>query len=95
MYRYSEKAVTVINDMMEDMEKQGITEKPTSTWFSTIILINKLDGTKKMCLHYRKVNTNLAIDIYPLSRLDELVEHATGNQYYTTLYLRKLISGGN
>ena len=89
MYRYPEKAKTIISEMMEGMEKRGIIEKSTSAWLSPIVLVNKPDGTKRMCLDFRKVNTHLATDIYPLPRLDELVEQATGNQYYTTLDLKE------
>ena len=90
MYRYPEKAKVVIQDMLQNMEERGIIEKSTSAWFSTFVLVNKPDGTKRMCLDYRKVNTHLATDIYPLPRLDELVEQAAGNQYYATLDLREV-----
>ncbi len=41
-----------------------------------------------MCLDYREVNSHLTTDIYPLPRLEELVETALGNQYYATLNLK-------
>jgi len=88
MYRYPEKAKSIISDMLSDMEKRGIIETSTSAWLSPIVLVNKPDGTKRLCLDYRKVNTHLATDIYPLPRLDELVEQAAGNQFYTTLDLK-------
>ncbi len=94
-YQYPEKAKVVIGDMLQDMEKRGIIEKSTSAWMSPIILVNKPDGTKRMCLDYHKVNTHLATDIYPLPRLDELVEQASGNQYYTTLDLKKSLLPSN
>lgn len=89
MYRYPETAKQVIGDMLEDMETRGIIEKSTAAWLSPIVLVNKPDGTKRMCLDFRQVNTHLATDIYPLPRLDELVEQASGNKYYTTLDLKE------
>ncbi len=41
-----------------------------------------------MCLDYRGVNKHLAVDIFPLHRLKELVELASGNKYYATLDLK-------
>ncbi len=41
-----------------------------------------------MCLDYREVNSHLTTDIYPLPRLEELVDTASGNQYYATLDLK-------
>ncbi|XP_045133135.1 uncharacterized protein LOC123517195 [Portunus trituberculatus] len=49
------------------------------------VLVNKPDGSKRMCLDYRHVNKHLATDIYPLPRLEELVEQAAGHKYYVTL----------
>ncbi len=40
-----------------------------------------------MCLDYRQVNRHLAI--YPLPRLEELVDQAAGLQSYVTLDLRE------
>ena len=66
MYRYSEKAKVVIQNMLQNMEESGITEKSISAGLSPITLVNKPDGTKRMYQDYRKVNTHLARDNYPL-----------------------------
>lgn len=42
-----------------------------------------------MCLDHRLVNQHLATDIYPIPRLEELVEQAVGHRYYVTLDMRK------
>ncbi len=42
-----------------------------------------------MCLDYCQVNKHLATDIYPLPRLEELVDQAAGHQYYVTLDMRE------
>ncbi len=42
-----------------------------------------------MCLDCRQVNKHLATDIYPLLRLEELVDQAAGHQYYVTLDMRE------
>ncbi len=60
--------------MLADMEKRDIIEPSTSAWLSPIVLVNKPNGSKRLCLDYRGVNKHLACDIYPLPRLDELVE---------------------
>ena len=90
-YRYPEEAKSLIAEMLVDMEDRGIIEKSTSAWLSPIVLVNKSDGSKRMCLDYRQVNTHLCTDIYPLPRLDELVEQAAGQKYYVTLDMREAI----
>ncbi len=42
-----------------------------------------------MWLDYRHVNKQLATDVYPLHRLEELVEQAAGHPYYVTLDMRE------
>ncbi len=42
-----------------------------------------------MCLDYRQVNKHLATDIYSLPRLEELIDQASGHQYYVTLDMRE------
>ncbi len=60
------------------MEDRDMIEPSTAAWLSPIVLVNKPDGSKRMCLDYRGVNKHLAADIYPLPRLEELVKLASG-----------------
>ncbi len=89
MYRYPEQAKKIISDMLDDMEDRGIIERSTAAWLSPIVLVNNPDGSKRMCLDYRHVNKHLATDVYPLPRLEELVEQAAGHPYYVTLDMRE------
>ncbi len=85
MYRYPERAKQLIANMLADMEDREIIERSTAAWLSPTVLVNKPDGTKRMCLDYRHVNKHLATDVCPLPRLEELVEQAAGHQYHVTL----------
>ncbi len=49
-YRYPEEAKRLIAYMQQDMEDRQIIEKSTSAWLSPIVLVNKPDGSKRMCL---------------------------------------------
>ncbi len=89
MYRYPEQAKKIISDMLDDMEDRDIIERSTEAWLSPIVLVFKPDGSKRMSLDYRHVNIHLATDVYPLPRLEELVEQASGHPYYVTLDMRE------
>ncbi len=71
------------------MEQRDIIERSTAAWLSSIILVNKPDGSKGMCLDYRHVNKHLATDVHHLPRLEELVEKTAGHPYYVTLDMRE------
>ncbi len=73
LYRYPEKAKEIIKQMIEDMQRKDIIEGSTVAWLSPIVLVNKPNGEKRMCLDYRKVNQQLSVDIHPLPKLEELV----------------------
>ncbi len=52
MYRYPEQAKEIIAEMLLNMEKREIIERSTAAWLSPIVLVNKPDGNKRMCLDY-------------------------------------------
>ncbi len=89
MYRYPEQVKQIISDMLTDIEDRGIIEMSTAAWLSPIVLVNKPEGTKRMCLDYRHINKHLTTDVYPLPRLEELVEQAAGHPYYVTLDMKE------
>lgn len=88
LYRCPEKAKAIIEQMLKDMKQKDIIEPSTAAWLSPIVLVSKPDGSKRMCLDYRQVNSKLQADIQPLPRLDELVERSAGFQYYATLDMK-------
>ncbi len=88
-YRYPEKAKGIITQLLQEMEEKEVIEPSTAAWVSPIVLVSKPDGSKRLCLDYRGVNKHLVTDIYPLPWLEELVEVASGNEYYATLDLKE------
>ncbi len=88
IYRYTEKAKQLINEIIVNLEERDIIESSTAAWLSPIVLVNKPSGEKRMCLDYRQVNKHLAVDIHPLPRLEELVENVAGNEYYASLDMK-------
>ncbi len=85
MYWYPEQAKDIILSMLNNMDDWDITECSTSAWLSLIVLVNKPDGSKQICLDCQHVNKHLTTVIYPLPCLNELVEQAAGHKYYVTL----------
>ena len=50
--------MTEIKDMMD----MSIIEPSTSEWASTIVLVEKKDGTMQFCVDYRRLNANSETD---------------------------------
>lgn len=55
------------------MLQHGIAEPSASSWSSLCLLVDKLDHTLCFCTDYRKVNSVIKFDCYPLPRLDDCI----------------------
>ena len=71
------------------MEEMGIIKPSTSEWASPIVLVPKKDGTIRMCVDYRRLNSVVEADAYPIPRIDELIDRLGGAKYLPTLGLTR------
>ena len=47
------------------------------------------DGTLRMCVDYRKLNSVSEVDAYPMPHIDELIDRLGGAKYILTLDLTR------
>ena len=62
---------------MEDfrgMEEWNIIEHSTSEWCTSIVVMGKKDRTLRLCVDYRRLNSVTCVDVYPVPRIDELLD---------------------
>ena len=68
------------------LEKKEI--KPSNyPWSSTIVLVQKKDGTWRFCIDFRKLNDVTVKDAFPLLQIADLVNTLSGHRYFSTLDL--------
>ncbi|CAF1483246.1 unnamed protein product [Rotaria sordida] len=65
--------------------KQGIIEESTSPWSSPIVLVRKKDGSVRFCIDFRKLNNITTKDAFPIPRIDDIFDHLSQAEYYTTI----------
>ena len=46
---------TVVNQMINDMQKQAVIEESSSSWCSPVVLKQKKGGTRRFCVDFRKL----------------------------------------
>ena len=63
--------------------------RTSSEWASPMVLMNKKDGTVRLCVNYRRVNAASAAEAYPLPRIDDIIDQIGRAQYLTTIDLTK------
>ena len=64
-------------------------ELSTIEWVSPIVLVLKKDGTLRMSVDYRRLNSASEADAYPMPQIDELIDMLGGANYISTLDLAR------
>lgn len=67
--------------------KSGRIAESDTPWVHNTVLVKKRDGSLRVCLDFRPLNTITIPDHYPLPRIEDLLSKVAGHRYYTTLEL--------
>ena len=91
-YRLPEAHKAEISKQVGEMLDQGIIRNSDSPWNSPIVLVPKKagpDGKKKwrLVVDFRKVNEQTIKQIFPIPRIDEILDQLGHSRYFTTLDL--------
>ena len=89
LYRLAHKSQDSLREEIKTLLHQGIIRPSTSPWAAPIVLVAKKDGTKRMCVDYRKLNKITVNDPYPLPNIEKLIANLGISLYITTLDLTK------
>jgi hypothetical protein len=79
----------VVKEELDAMLDCGIIELSRSEWSFPVVLVPKKDGSIRLCVDYRKLNTVSKSDSYPMPRVDELIDRLGGTEYISTIDLTK------
>ena len=67
----------------------GIIRPSTSPWSAPVVCVVKPGGEIRMCVDYRRLNSLTLNDVYPMPRVDEIVDTISPSKFITTLDLAK------
>ncbi|CAF4592207.1 unnamed protein product, partial [Rotaria sp. Silwood2] len=84
-YRVSYKDEQIQREEINKLLKQGVIEESTSPWSSPIVLVRKKDGSVRFCIDFRKLNNITTKDAFPMPRIDDIFDHLSQAEYYTTI----------
>uniref|UniRef100_A0A8R1HQR1 RNA-directed DNA polymerase n=1 Tax=Caenorhabditis japonica TaxID=281687 RepID=A0A8R1HQR1_CAEJA len=73
--------------MLEDMETRKVIRKCRSPWASPVVLVKKKDGSIRMCVDYRKLNTVIKLNAHPLPHIESTLQALGEKKWFTTLDL--------
>ena len=86
LQRIPEALKGAVDAEVTKMLEQGVVQPSSSPWSSPIVMVKK-DGSWCFCVDYRKLNSVTHQDAYPLPRIDATLDSLSGAAYFTTLDL--------
>jgi hypothetical protein len=86
-YRTSYQNQQFIKEEIQRMLRNGLILPSKSQWTSPVVVVEKKNGKKRLCVDYRKLNSVTKKDNYPLPRVDDMLETLSGSKYFSSLDL--------
>ena len=74
-----------IKKKVQELVEKGVIHPSTSPCGSPIVLVPKKYVTWRMCIDYRDLNKIMVKNMYPLLRIDDLLDHLKHAIYFTKL----------
>ena len=71
------------------MLEAGIIQHPCSKWLSPTVVVRIKDGSLRICVDYRHLNSIMRVDSYPMPCIDELIKRLCKAELITTIDLTK------
>ena len=72
---------------LKKMQQMGVVQPSSSPWASPVVMVCKKDGTHRFCIDYRALNSVTKADVFPLPRIDDLLDQLGEAHYFSTLDL--------
>lgn len=84
-YRLSPTERDVVRSKINELLNANIIKPSCSPYASPIILVRKKDGSDRICVDYRELNSNTVPDKYPLPLISDQINRLHGAHYFTSL----------
>jgi hypothetical protein len=87
-YRAFGPELVELKKQIDELLEKGYIRPSTSPWAALVLLVEKKDGTKRMCIDYRSLNEVIVKNKYPLPRIEDLFEQLRGVSVFSKIDLR-------
>jgi len=73
-YRMSASELGELKKQLEKLLEKQFISPSVSPWGAPVLLVNKKDGSMRLCVDYRQLNKVTIKNRYPLPRIDDLMD---------------------
>jgi hypothetical protein len=86
-YRHPNKFKCEIEKSIKEFLEMGHIRPSSSPFTYSVVLVEKKDGTTRMCIDYRALNKKTIKNRYRIPRIDELLDELHGVVYFSKIDL--------
>ena len=72
---------------LKRMQEIGVIQPSKNPWASLVVMVRKKDGSHRFCIDYRELNSLTKCDLFPLPRIDDMLDQLGKSRYFRTLDL--------
>ena len=87
-YRLSITELDELKKQLDTLLEHGFIRASRSPYGAPMLFVKKKDGSMRMCIDYRQLNSITIKNKYPLPRVDELLNRLGGAKYFTKIDLQ-------
>eukprot|EP00745_Piridium_sociabile_P008697 TRINITY_DN158_c0_g1_i1.p1 TRINITY_DN158_c0_g1~~TRINITY_DN158_c0_g1_i1.p1 ORF type:complete len:1374 (-),score=188.80 TRINITY_DN158_c0_g1_i1:1054-5175(-) len=87
-YRVPLQDREIVDKALDEMLEAKVISRSQSPWSFGLVVVSKKDGSKRLCVDYRKLNEITKKNSYPLPLIDDILSLLGRSKYFTTLDLK-------
>ena len=87
--RFHGKLKQEVEEQLERLREADIIEPSCSAWSSPIVPIRKRDGSLRICVDYRSLNSKTKLDSFPLPNIMDILNNLGESLFFSTLDMSK------
>ncbi|KAK1431931.1 hypothetical protein QVD17_08737 [Tagetes erecta] len=87
-YRMAPLELKELKEQLQELMELGFIRPSVSPWGAPVLFVKKKDGSMRLCIDYRELNTITIRNRYPLPRIDDLFDQLQGAKFFSKIDLR-------
>ena len=78
-----------LNREIDSMLAMGVIEKSSAAYTSPVVMVKKPDGSTRVCVDYRRLNSVTVFDPEPMPTAEEIFAKLAGDRFFSKFDLSK------